>query len=61
MIAQSKRMLENCAIHHASTCPSDLNALLPTRVINVNSDQNREGLSLHISTPDERAHYAALS
>lgn len=61
MIEESKRLLEDCAAHHSSTCPSDLDVLLPSRVIDVNSDENSEGLSLHISAPDEQAHYTALS
>ncbi|KAF4632651.1 hypothetical protein G7Y89_g5472 [Cudoniella acicularis] len=61
MIEASKRLLDDCVTNHSSTCPSEPKVLLPSRVIDVNSDANQEGLSLHICAPDERGCYAALS
>ena len=58
---ESRRLLQECAITHSSTCPSGLITRLPTRVIDTNSAQNSQGLSLHISTADELGQYAALS
>ncbi|PMD42101.1 HET-domain-containing protein [Hyaloscypha variabilis F] len=61
MAEKSKLLLEECVTHHSSTCPSDLDVLLPPRVIDVNSIKNSERLSLHISASEERGSYTALS
>jgi len=58
---ESRKLLQECATKHSSTCPSGLITRLPTRVLDINSDRNSQGLSLHISAVDERAQYAALS
>jgi hypothetical protein len=58
---ESRNLLHECATKHSSTCPSGLITRLPTRVLDINSDRNSQGLSLHISAADERGQYAALS
>jgi hypothetical protein len=63
MVEQSKRLLKECTTQHAGTCPSELDELpiLPSRVLDVNSDETSKGVGLHISAPNERAQYIALS
>ncbi|PMD47683.1 HET-domain-containing protein [Hyaloscypha variabilis F] len=56
-----KHRLNDCDLHHKSTCPSKMHLPLPSRVIDVEAIGNGEELRLHITHPDELGQYAALS
>lgn len=56
-----KKKLNECFTNHHSTCPSNLDRPLPSRVINVEAKDRPEGLSLHISELNESGEYVALS
>ena len=53
--------LNDCFSNHCSSCPSNGNCPLPSRVIDVEAKDNSEGLSLHTTNPNERGKYVALS
>ncbi|KAH6716959.1 putative tol protein [Leptodontidium sp. MPI-SDFR-AT-0119] len=57
----TRRQLKECLETHGSNCPSKFDVGLPTRVIDVNSDDNSQRLSLHRRLLRERGQYAALS
>ena len=56
-----QRCFNECIKSHHSTCPSNLNPILPRRVVDVESDKGPEKLSLHLTNSGERAKYVALS
>ncbi|KAL5316583.1 hypothetical protein ACEPPN_015632 [Leptodophora sp. 'Broadleaf-Isolate-01'] len=61
VIENTRRQLKECLETHGSNCPSKFDVGLPTRVIDVNSDDNLQRLSLHRRLLRERGQYAALS
>jgi hypothetical protein len=61
IVERCKRLLINCTSNHHSTCPPNLNAKLPSRVIDVAAEHSLDRLNLHISAQGERARYVALS
>ncbi|PVH85947.1 hypothetical protein DL98DRAFT_583034 [Cadophora sp. DSE1049] len=61
VIETMKQQLARCLGTHGSDCPSRFDVGLPSRVIDVDSDDNSERLSLHNRNLRERGQYAALS
>ncbi|KAB5577786.1 heterokaryon incompatibility protein-domain-containing protein [Coniochaeta sp. 2T2.1] len=55
-----KSWISDCLTSHAS-CPVDRSPLLPTRVVDVGLDSSSQPPRLHISAPDQREEYIALS
>ncbi|KAG4411594.1 hypothetical protein IFR04_015268 [Cadophora malorum] len=61
VIETMRQQLVRCLETHSSYCPSRFDVGPPSRVIDVDSDDNAEGLSLHIRNLRKRGQYAALS
>jgi hypothetical protein len=60
-VQAAQHLLKDCISSHTSTCPSNLNPILPLRVIDVQAEDNQERLALRITSSTERGPYTALS
>jgi hypothetical protein len=56
-----RQQLHSCLTNHSGSCPTDISARLPTRVIDVKAAEGSNNIHLHISAQGECAQYAALS